>query len=169
MKTLTATLLLTLLASLHLQAQAAPVATAAASSSANASTPCTPPAVVASFLNLSEAQLSDYVPLWTQFDTALQALQEQIVASQAKLDALLSQPNPNPAAITKLLLQIHALEQQVAQATQSYQAQVEALLTDAQKQKLQAVTLASQLQPVVGAFVALRLAPPPSSLPCQNH
>jgi hypothetical protein len=33
---------------------------------------------------------------------------------------------------------------------------------------VQAVTQASQLQPVVPAFVALKLAPPPTPLPCQQ-
>jgi hypothetical protein len=35
--------------------------------------------------------------------------------------------------------------------------------------RMQAVTQASQLQPFVGAFVALKLAPPPIPLPCQNQ
>jgi len=130
---------------------------------------CVPPAVVASFLGFTEAQTAQFESLFGQFQTTLHGLQEQIGARQSQLDILLSQPNPNPAVVGTLLLQIHALQQKVAQAIRSFQSQFAALLTEEQKQKVQAVTLASQLQPVVGAFVALYLVPPPTPLPCQKQ
>lgn len=127
-----------------------------------------PPAVVAAFLGLSAAQIEQFGTLLTQFQTNVHSLQEQIAPRQQGLDALLSQPNPNPAQVGVLVVQIHALQQQVAQVTQAYQTAFAGLLTPDQKQKIEQVTLASQLQPAVGAFVALYLVPPPS-LPCQKQ
>lgn len=128
-----------------------------------------PPAVVAAFLGFSEAQTEQFGTSLNRFQTTLRALQEQIAVQQQQLNILLGQPQADPAAVGKLVLQIHALQQQVAQAIQNYQSLFAGLLTPEQKQKIQEVTLASQLQPAVGAFVALYLVPPPPSLPCQKQ
>jgi len=165
MKTLTATVFLILVLLCPVQAKGAQRQVPWSNSTGQ----CVPPAVVASFLGFTEAQTSEFVALLGQLQPTLQGLEGQIVVLQTQLDILLSQPSPNPAILGNLLLQIHALEQQVAEAIQSYQSKFVALLTEVQKQKVQAVTQASQLQPVVGAFVALKLAPPPTPLPCQNQ
>jgi hypothetical protein len=142
----------------------------AATGSENSCSQCPPPpAVVASFLGLSEVQTAQFIQTLGQLEGILGALQQQIAMLQHQLDPLLSQPNPNPAAIVQTTLQIHALQQQVAHAVQSYHGQIAGLLTMDQKQKIQEVALASQLQPVVGAFVSLYLAPPPTPLPCPGQ
>ena len=128
---------------------------------------CPPPAVVAAFLGFTDAEAAQFGTSLGQLQTTLHGVQSQITASEAQLNTLLAQPNPDPATIGGLFLQIHSLQQQAGQAIQSFQTQVASLLTDEQKQKVQAVTLASQLQPVVGAFVALNLVPAPTPLPCQ--
>lgn len=165
MKTLSPTLFLIVLIFSLLPAKAAQTGTPQAKSADQ----CAPPTVVAALLNLSEAQTAQFATLLDQFQPTLQGLFEQITVLQTQLDVWLSQPNPNPAVIGNLLLQIHALQQQLAQAIQNYQTLFASLLTDAQKQRVQAVTQASQLQPVVGAFVALKLAPVPTPLPCQQQ
>ena len=165
MKTLTAVLFLAILSIVPIRANA--TSTQALPSAAGDA--CVPPAMVASFLGFTPAQTTQFETLLGQFLPTLQALQTQIAARQAQLEIQLDQPNPNPGNIAGLVLQIHALQQQVGQAVQIYQNQFAAMLTDEQKQKVQAVTLAAQLQPVAGAFVALKLAPPPTPLPCQNQ
>jgi Spy/CpxP family protein refolding chaperone len=130
---------------------------------------CPPPAVVASFLGFTETQAAQFRDLVVQFQTTLHGLQEQMGGRQAQLEVLLGQPSPDPGIIGSLFLQIHALQQQVAQVVKGFQSQFTALLTDEQKQKVLAVAQASQLQPVVGAFVALYLAPAPTPLPCQKQ
>jgi len=130
---------------------------------------CPPPAVVASFLGFTESQATQFAQLLAQFQTTLHGVQEQVATVQAQLDTLLGQPNPDPAVAGRLFLQIHALQQQAAHVVQSFQSQFASLLTDEQKQKVQAVTLASQLQPVAGSFVALYLVPAPTPLPCQKQ
>lgn len=130
--------------------------------------PCQPPAVVASFLNFTPQQTQQFGSLLTQFRTDITALQQQIAPRQQQLDVLLSQANPNPAPIGVLVVQIHALQQQVAQVIQGYQTAFAGLLTPAQQQQVELVAAASQVQPAVGAFVALQLVPAAPQLPCQK-
>lgn len=165
MKTLTATLFMAVLSFLPVPTNATPTQGPPPVTGDT----CVPPAIVASFLGFTPAQAAQFQTLLGQFLPTLQALQTQIAERQTQLEIQLDQPNPNPGNIVGLVLQIHALQQQVAQAMQSYQNQFVALLNDEQKQKVQGVTQASQLQPMVGAFVALKLAPAPTQLPCQNQ
>jgi hypothetical protein len=51
-----------------------------------------------------------------------------------------------------LVIQIHALQQQMAQAQQAFLSQFVAILDTDQLQKLQAVRIAAQLQPILPAF-----------------
>ena len=131
---------------------------------ANSTGQCPPPGVVAAFLGIDTKTLGDLV---SEYVTNLHGLQEQITARQNQLNALLSQPNADPAAVGTDVLQIQALHQEVAQVTKSFQTRFLSLLTDEQKQKVQSVTQASQLQGVAGAFVALNLVAAPKPLPCQ--
>jgi capsule polysaccharide export protein KpsE/RkpR len=119
-------------------------------------------------LNFSSAQTEQFTILLTQFQTDITALQQQIAPRQQQLDLLLSQTNPNPAQIGVLVVQIHALQQQAAQVLQGYQTAFAGLLTPPQQQQVALVTAASQVQPAVGAFVALQLVPPPPPLPWQK-
>ena len=135
----------------------------------NSAGQCSPPAVVEAFLGFADTEAVEFGELLNQFQTTLRGLQEQIAARQTQLEMLLSQPNPDPANIGGLFVQINALQKQVAQATRSLQTQFAILLTDEQKQKVRVVTQASQLQPVVYAFVALNLVPAPMPLPCQKQ
>jgi hypothetical protein len=118
---------------------------------ASASLPCPPPpAVVASF-------------------PTLETLGQQSAEVQQQLDLLLGQTNTDPAQIGALVLQLHALQLEAAQVVEGFHHVFAGLLTQDQKQKLEGVSVASQLQPVVGAFRALHLVPPPPSTSCQKH
>ncbi len=127
-----------------------------------------PPAFVAAFLGFSPAQADQFGVLLHQLQTNIHSLQEQIAPRQQQLDVILSQPSPNPVQVGVLVVQIHALQQQVAQNIQNYQTAFAGLLTQEQKQKIEQLTVASQLQPAIGAFVALYIVPPPPQLPCQK-
>ncbi len=146
-------------------------ATAAAhtSSSADTNASCpTPPAVVATVLGLTPPQVEQFGTLLSQVLPVLQALQQQGTATQQQLDVLLSQQNPDPAQVGKLVVQLHVIEVQTNQVIGNFQSAFVSLLSPEQVQKLQGVTAASQVQPVVGSFVALYLVAPPPALPtCQ--
>jgi hypothetical protein len=58
----------------------------------------------------------------------------------------------NPAQIGAVVIQIHALQQQMAAAQQAFLTQFIATLDPEQLQKLQAVQIAAQLQPILPAF-----------------
>ena len=58
----------------------------------------------------------------------------------------------NPAQVGVLVIQIHALQQQMGQAQQSFLTRFVAILDAEQVQKLQAVRIAAQLQPILPAF-----------------
>jgi len=137
---------------------------------ASASLPCPPPpAVVASFLGLTPGQVEQMGALLRGVLPTLETLGQQSNEVQQHLDLLVSQTNPDPAQIGKLVLQLHGLQLQAVQVVEGFHQAFAGLLTQDQKQKLEGVTLASQLQPVVGAFVALHLVPPPPSTPCQKQ
>jgi hypothetical protein len=137
---------------------------------ASASLPCPPPpAVVASFLGFTPGQVEQMGALLTQVLPTLETLGQQSAKVQLQLDLLLSQTNPDPAQIGKLVVQLHMLQLEAVQVIEGFHNAFAGLLTQDQKQKLEGVTLASQLQPVVGAFAALYLVPPPPSTSCQKQ
>jgi hypothetical protein len=134
----------------------------------NASTPCpTPPAVVASVLGLTPGQVEQFGTLLSQVLHVLHSLQQHGTAVQQQLDILLSQPNPDPAQVGKLVVQLHVIELETNQVINGFHNAFAGLLSQEQIQKLQGVAAASQVQPVVGAFVALYLVAPPPTTVCQ--
>jgi Heavy-metal resistance len=137
---------------------------------ASRSLPCPPPpAVVASFLELTPGQVEQMAALLARVLPALESLGQQSAEVQQQLDLLLSQTNPDPAQIGKLVVELHMLQLQAARVVEGFHNAFAGLLTQDQKQKLEGVTLASQLQPVVGAFAALYLVPLPPSTSCQKQ
>jgi len=107
--------------------------------------------VVAEFLQLRPGQVSELEQL-------LQARQSAIVplfqTAQAKIQQLgiLLNTGGNPAQVGVLVIQIHALQQQMGQVQQSFLSHFVAILDVEQVQKLQAVQVAAQLQPILPAF-----------------
>ena len=107
--------------------------------------------VVAEFLQLRPGQVSELEQL-------LQARQAAIVplfqTAQAKIQQLgiLLNTGGNPVQVGVLVIQIHALQQQVGQTQQSFLTHFVSILDVEQVQKLQAVQVAAQLQPILPAF-----------------
>ncbi len=107
--------------------------------------------VVAEFLQLQPGQLSELQQL-------LQARQATLVPLFQTAQALINQlgnllnSGGNPAQVGALVIQIHALQQQMAQAQQAFLTQFLSILDPEQLQKLQAVQIAAQLQPILPAF-----------------
>jgi Spy/CpxP family protein refolding chaperone len=128
---------------------------------AEAPQPPPAPAIVAQFLGFSDAQAAQFQQLLQNLQATVGGLQQQIGPKQQALENLLSTAQPDPATAGKLLLEIHALQQQVGQALQSYHESFLALLTSDQKQKTQAVVQAAQLLPAVRAFAEVHLIEPP--------
>ncbi len=107
--------------------------------------------VVAEFLQLLPGQVSELEQLLQARQTALVPLFQTAQSLIQQLANLLNSGG-NPAQAGILVIQIHALQQQMAQAQQAFLTQFVAILDAEQLQKLQAVQIAAQLQPVLPAF-----------------
>jgi hypothetical protein len=107
--------------------------------------------VVAEFLQLTPGQLG-------QLEQLLQARQTTITPLFATAQTLIQElgvllnSGGNPAQIGTALIQIHTLQQQIGQVQQAFLTQFLAILAPDQVQKLQAVQVAAQLQPILPAF-----------------
>jgi hypothetical protein len=113
--------------------------------------PTSPLQVVAEFLQLRPGQVSELEQL-------LQARQALIVprfqAAQALIQQLgnLLNAGGNPVQVGAVVIQIHALQEQIGQAQQNFLSHFVSILDAGQLQKLQAVQIAAQLQPILPAF-----------------
>ena len=107
--------------------------------------------VVAEFLQLRPGQVSELEQL-------LQARQARLVPLFQTAQSLIEQlgnllnSGGSPTAVGVLVIQFHALQQQIEQAQQAFLSQFVAILDAEQLQKLQAVQIAAQLQPILPAF-----------------
>ena len=106
---------------------------------------------MAEFLQLRPGQVSEVEQLLQARQTTLAPLFQTAQALTQQLAVLLNSDG-NPAQAGILVIQIHALQQQMAQAQQAFLAQFVAILDTDQLQKLQAVQIAAQLQPILPAF-----------------
>jgi hypothetical protein len=112
--------------------------------------------IVAQFLQLQPAQEPLFGQLLQARQTAVAPLFQAMAQKEQQLEALIASGG-NPAQVGILVIQIHALQQQVMQTQQVFLENLANLLDQDQQQRLAAVAIAVQLQPVVPAFVALQL------------
>ncbi len=107
--------------------------------------------VVAEFLQLRPGQMSEVEQLLQARQAAIVPLFQTAQARIQQLGILLN-TGGNPVQVGVLVIQIHASQQQIEQAQQSFLAHFVAILDAEQLQKLQAVQIAAQLQPILPAF-----------------
>ncbi len=107
--------------------------------------------VVADFLQLQSGQVSELEQLLQARQAALVPLFQTAQALIQQLGNLLNSGG-SPEQVGAVVIQIHALQQQMAQAQQGFLSQFVAILDTEQLQKLQAVRIAAQLQPILPAF-----------------
>jgi hypothetical protein len=112
--------------------------------------------IVVQFLQLQPSQQPIFGQLLQARQAAVTPFFEGITQREQQLEELLS-TGGNPAQVGILVIQIHALQQQIVQTQQSFLANLANLLTQDQQQRLAAVHVAVQLQPVVPAFQVLQL------------
>jgi hypothetical protein len=112
--------------------------------------------VVAQFLQLRPDQEQQFGQLLQARQAAvvplLQGIQQRVQQLQALLDS-----GGNPADVGMIVIQIHALQRQVAQQQQDFLSKFVSLLGPEQQQRLEAVRIAAQLQPILPAFQQLYL------------
>jgi hypothetical protein len=107
--------------------------------------------VVAEFLQLRPGQVSEMGQLLQGRQSTLVPLFQTAQALIQQLGTLLSSGG-NPAQVGALVIQIHGLQQQMGQVQQVFLTQFTGMLDAEQLQRLQAVQIAAQLQPILPAF-----------------
>jgi hypothetical protein len=107
--------------------------------------------VVAEFLQLQPGQVSALEQLLQARQAALVPLFQTAQTLVQQLAVLLNSGG-NPAQVGVLVIQTHGLQQQIAQVQQAFLTQFVGILAPEQLQKLQAVQIAIQLQPILPAF-----------------
>jgi hypothetical protein len=112
--------------------------------------------VVAEFLQLRPAQASELGQLLQARQTTIAPLLASAQTLIQQLGVLLNSGG-NPTQIGTALIQVHALQQQIGQVQQAFLTQFVAILDSDQPQRLQAVQLAAQLQPILPAFAPIFL------------
>lgn len=111
---------------------------------------------VAQFLELRPDQVQELVRLLQARQSALAPLVQSIQQLEEQLNALLKSGG-TPTDIGQLVIQIHALQGQAMLVQQSFLTNFQNLLGEEQRQRLEAVHVAAQLQPIVPAFQQLGL------------
>ncbi len=112
--------------------------------------------IVVQFLQLRPDQVQELGQLLQARQATVDPLLQGIQQRVQQLEALLNSGG-SPADVGTLVIQIHALQQQVAQVQQAFLSNFASLLDPDQQQRLEAVRIAAQLQPVLPAFQQLYL------------
>jgi hypothetical protein len=112
--------------------------------------------VVAAFLELNPGQTAELEQLLQARQATLTPLLTAAQTLTQQLAALLNSGG-NPAQIGTALIQIHTLQQKIGQVQQAFLTQFVSTLAPDQVQKLQAVQVAAQLQPILPAFAPIFL------------
>src|SRR5216684_1856153 len=107
--------------------------------------------LVAEFLQLRTGQVSELEQLLQARQATVAPLFQAAQSLIQQLGILLNSGG-NPAQVGVLMIQIHALQQQMAQAQQAFLTQFVAILDPDQLQKLQPVQIAAQFQSILPAF-----------------
>jgi len=123
--------------------------------------PPSPPAVVIQFLEFSPEQATRFRQILEAWQESMKNIQQHMQAQQQELERLSSAEPPDPAAVGEAFLNVRALGRQAGLVVEAYHKNFVAMLNDEQRQKVQAVSQAAQLLPVVQAFAALQLVAPP--------
>lgn len=96
------------------------------------------PGALFDYLGLSEAQQTQWEALHEQFRTSMEPIFVQQQALREQIQALLDAGTSDPAAIGMLVIQQHALQQQVRTAHETLQTNLKAILTAEQLIKYEA-------------------------------
>jgi hypothetical protein len=117
-----------------------------------------PPVIfVTNFLQLAPEQTMALITMIQARDAALQPVAMRIHTDQEALEKLLDSPDADPVAAGHLLIDIRTLEKQAAAVAHDASAQFEAILSQDQRERLQLVRQAAQVEPAIPAFKAVGL------------
>lgn len=116
-----------------------------------------PLALTAAFLELDADQIATLIFLLQERKQASAPIAQQIAQLEHTLEELLHTPEPPPAAVGTLVLQIRARRFALRQLKQEFVESFELELDDEQLHKLRAARKAKALEPVVDALDSVGL------------
>lgn len=112
---------------------------------------------VVRFLQLSGDQAAEWDAIYAAHREAEQPLQQALVALQEEIDALLAAGNPDPATLGGLVIERHALGEELQAVHVTYHEAFVALLDEAQTKRLALIARADEVQPIIPAFKLFEL------------
>lgn len=104
-----------------------------------------PPPRLNEFLNLTAAQETQIDALHESMRATIDPLFEQKRSAEEQLRALADSANPDPTAVGRQFLAMHAIDQQIKSAHDAMEQKVAALLTADQKVKFDAFNAARRM------------------------
>lgn len=116
---------------------------------------------VGRYLDLTEDQVTQVREILETTHASIEAIREEIRPLAESLHDELESGAPAPEAVGQLVIQIHALRDQIKGERQSAVDSIRSLLNDEQLQKVDHVVQAARLAPVIRAFRVLGMLPPP--------
>jgi hypothetical protein len=121
---------------------------------------------VVGFLALTPDQTAQWDALLVTRGQTVPPLRTQLQGVVDQLKTLLAQSNPDPAAVSNLVLQAHGVREQIRAAESAYTEGFSAMLATDQQAKLAFLHRAEKARPVIPAFRLFGLlAPPPHWIP----
>ena len=116
--------------------------------------------IIIDFLELDEAQVTQWNELITDRDNAVQPLRDSIVGIQAELEVLLSDVDPDPYEVGDLVIQRHDLGEELVEVYRTYVEGFEGLLASEQLDRYHFIRRAEHAQPLFPPFRFMDLLPP---------
>jgi hypothetical protein len=112
---------------------------------------------VINFLELDPDQIGAWDILWADHRDAEQPIKQQIADVQAAIDALFASGAPDPAELGMLVIERHALGEELVDVHVVYVESFHALLDDEQMYRLEEIRIADRIQRWIPAFKAYEL------------
>lgn len=114
---------------------------------------------VVRFLQLSGDQVAGWNASYQVHREAEQPLQQALATLQEEIDARFAAGNPDPAGLGGLMIERHALGEELQAVHVSYHEAFVALLDEAQAKRLALIARADAVQPLIPAFKLFELIP----------
>ncbi len=116
-----------------------------------------PITLVTNVLQLSPDQANALITMIQAREAALQPIAMKLQTDQQALSDLLESPSADPAAIGSLLIEIHSGQKQATALARDGAAAFEGGLSPEQRDRLQLMRQAAQVEPAIPAFRAVGL------------
>lgn len=122
--------------------------------------PVPPMRIIARYFDFTPEQVEQIKGFMETRNAAVEPLLKQIADKEQALHDLLETPNPDATAVGNMTVAIHQLRDQVREAQDQLDTELEGILNPDQLTRLHAVRKADRLEPVVRAMRELKLGLP---------